>query len=154
MASEFVRVAAAYLGVEKAMDLAGLLVIPNNCQYTARTDTAAATLTAAQAVGAQQVVVNMTGALAAGAALNLPATAALIAALPWTDPNVVKVGTSFVLRVINNSSGAYAWTLTAGDANTTISGTATIAQNTFRDFLVKVASATTITIQNIGSGSN
>jgi hypothetical protein len=42
---------------------------------------------------------------------------------------------------------------TAPDANTTITGTATIATNTTRWYEVKFNSATTMTLQNVGTGA-
>lgn len=66
------------------------------------------------------------------------ATAAqIVAALPG-----VQVGSSFVLTVKNISAGANTITV-AGGTGVTISGTATIAQNNTRQFLVLVTSITT-----------
>lgn len=119
--------------------------------FSTNAATAASTLTTAQVSGNGQggfVVVNMSGALAAGAALTTPTAAAWIAAMPSFQP-----GQSYTLRIINNSSGAFAWTLTAG-TGVTVTGTATIAQNTFRDFAVTLNAAGTVTVQNVGSGTN
>lgn len=59
------------------------------------------------------------------------------------------VGQSYVLRVYNTNAGTL--TLTGG-TGVTITGTATIATAVTRDYAVTVNSATTITMQNIGSG--
>lgn len=120
--------------------------------FSANTATTSTTLTVAQVTGnsgAGEVVLSMTGTLGAGATATTPTAAAIIAALP-----AVKSGTAYTLRVINNSSGAFAWTV-AGGTGVTVTGTATVAQNTFRDFAVTVnSSAGTVTLQNIGSGTN
>ena len=76
-----------------------------------------------------------------------PTAAQIIASQPnWN------VGQSQFVRVLNTNSG----TLTlAGGTGVTISGTATVATNTSRDFLVTYTSSTaqTITIQNVGSAT-
>lgn len=118
-------------------------------QYAAATNTAAFTATTAQMVGAQTTVLDLTGTLTAGAAITTPTAAAIIAALPGGG----YVGETYALKLINNSSGAFSWTLTAG-SGVTVSGTATVAQNTSRTWLVTEATATTVTMQNIGAGTN
>lgn len=122
-----------------------------DASFSTNTATTATTLTTAQVTGNGQggfVVVNMSGTLAAGAALTTPTATAWIAAMPN-----FQAGQSYTLRIINSSAGAFAWTLTAG-TDVTITGTATIAQNTFRDFVVTLNSAGTVTVQNVGSGTN
>jgi hypothetical protein len=105
---------------------------------------------------------NLTGAqvangailLAAGASggftITLPSTATIIAALGPTIP----VDGTFSMRfsIINNGVGQTG-TLTAGDASTTINGTATVATNTCREFFMTVNSATTVTFQNKGTAA-
>lgn len=54
------------------------------------------------------------------------------------------------VRIINNTADTQT---IAGGSGVTISGTATLATNTFRDFLLTMTS-TTVTLTNIGSGSN
>ncbi len=102
-------------------------------------------VTAAQV--ALGVFVLTTGA-SGGFTITLPSTSAIISAL---GPTVPKDG-SFSKRItIVNDGIAQIGTLTAGDASTTITGTATIATDTVREFLMTVTGATTITFQNIGS---
>lgn len=113
-------------------------------QYNTNTATADATATAAQVAGAQNVVLNMTGALGAGKALTLPTAAEIVAAIPNAF-----VGMTYRLRVINTSSGNYAWTVTTA-TGLTLTGTMTVAQNTARDFLVTLTSLTAIAIQSLG----
>lgn len=117
-------------------------------QYNALTNAAAFVATAAEIASARENVMDLTGTLAGAANVTTDTAAAIIAAIPNA-----KVGSTCQLRVINNSSGAFAWTLVAGN-NVTVDGTASIAQHTYRDFLISVASSTTVTIQNIGSGTN
>ncbi len=119
--------------------------------YNAATNTTAFTAAGSQISGAAQVFFNLTGTLAAGQALTLPTVANLIASLP----SVVQqnpVGMTWQLRVINSSSGAFAWTVTT-NTGWTLSGTQSVAQNTFRDLVVTITSATTATIQSVGTGT-
>ena len=109
---------------------------------TAGTDS---TLTAAQA---HRSPIRLDAGASGGFTITLPSTAALLAALPKTIP--VDGSYSKLVRIINNSVGQTG-TLTAGDASTTITGTATVATATTRDFLMTVTSATTITYENTGS---
>lgn len=121
-----------------------------NVVFGTATNVAAFTATTAQVAGADQLqVLALTGTLTAGAALTTPTAAAIIAALG----NYGVVGGTYVLRFINSSSGAFAWTITGG-TGVTVTGTATVAQNTFREYQVTIASATTVTLQNIGAGTN
>lgn len=117
-------------------------------QYNALINTASFTATAAEMASAQVNVMDLTGTLAGAANVTTDTAAALFAALPNA-----KAGSTCRLRIINNSSGAFAWTLVGG-TGVTIDGTATINQHTYRDFLVSVVSAAAVTIQNIGSGTN
>lgn len=94
--------------------------------------TGALTLTAAQTVGG---VVTQT---AAGTqALNLPSTASLITAMGST------VGTTCEFVYINLA--AQAVTVTVGDINTTIVGSAAV-NNTSARFIIAIASATTVVV--------
>ena len=99
---------------------------------TALGTSGASTLTAAQTVGGV-VTQTATGAQA----LNLPATSALIAAMGST------VGTTCELTYINLA--AQNVTLTAGDGNTTIVGSA-VVNNTSARFIISIASATTVVV--------
>lgn len=123
-------------------------VSPVGSIYNTNAATGATTLTAANITGAQQVVaLNMTGALGAGANAQLPTVSATILAM-----HTPAIGSSFILRVINTSSGAFAWTVTT-NAGWTLGGLMTVAQNTWRDFNIKLNTLTTATIQSIGSGT-
>lgn len=124
--------------------------------YSVNAATANAVLTAAEVLGpagtapAPFKALRMTGTLAAGRNAQLPTVASLIAAFGLSG------GGSFggVLRVINASSANFAWTVTT-NTGWTLGGTMTVAQNTFRDFLVTVdANAGTATLQSIGTGTD
>ena len=118
--------------------------------YYADSNAAAHVLTAAELTGAfASVVLALTGALAAAANATTDTAANIVAALP--SPSV---GTTYTLRVINESSGAFAWTIVGG-AGVTVTGTASIAQNTWRDFIVTVTAVATpaVSLQNVGTGT-
>lgn len=116
-------------------------------QYTAVAGDTPKTLTGAQIAGAADVVVNMTGALGGAGTLTTPTAALLVAAIPGA-----RAGMTYRLRIINSSSANFAWTLTAG-SGVTLTGTMSIAQNTWRDFYVTLTSLTAVGVQNIGTGT-
>ena len=116
--------------------------------YNAAANTAAFTATAAQMAGATDQTLNLTGTLAASANITTPTAANIIAGIPNAS-----IGASYKLRIINSSAGAFSWTV-VGNTGVTVNGTATIAQNTFRDFYVTYTAAATIVMQSIGTGTN
>ena len=116
--------------------------------YNTNTATASATLAAANLSGGVAVVLNLTGALAGAANATLPTVASLVTAL-----GQVAAGTAYRIRVINSSSGAFAWTVVT-NTGWTLAGTMSIAQNTWREFLITFQSATAATLQQIGTGTN
>lgn len=119
--------------------------------YSANTATSATTLTVANITGSGDVVLNMTGTLTGAANATLPTVANLVAGL--TSPPV-SVNTTYRLRIINSSSGAFAWTVVTA-AGWTLNGTMSVAQNTWRDFIVTVTALGTpaATLQSIGTGT-
>ncbi|SRR6266516_1604474 len=110
------------------------------------TDTTSFVATAAQTAGTNFVTLDLAGTLGAGANITTPSAIDLLAAVPNGF-----VGQSYRLRIRNTSSANFAWTLVGG-TGVTITGTATIAQNKYRDFVVTFTGPTTVTIQNIGGG--
>lgn len=128
-------------------------------QETTNAATAAIALTGAQVagslsssyIGPDEVVLSMTGALGAGANLTTPTAAQIAAAIPN-----MKAGMSYRLRIINKSSGAFAWTLVAG-TNVTLAGTSqAIAQNTWREYRVLctgIGGAVAYTFSSVGTGT-
>lgn len=103
------------------------------------------TLTAAQAIAG---ALRLTAGASGGYTITLPSTVAIIAAL---GPTIPTDGSFSKMLNILNDNVAQTGTLTVGDASTTLTGTATIATNTRRQFLLTVTSPTAITIQNFGS---
>lgn len=67
----------------------------------------------------------------------------------FADTPGASVGQSYGLRILN--SGNNTVTLTAG-SGVTLTGTMTIATNTWRDFVVTFNTATTMTFQSVGTG--
>jgi len=116
-------------------------------KYTDVATNTPVTLTGAQLAGANDVTVKLTAALAGAGTATTDTAANIIASIPQAI-----VGKSYKLRVINASSGAFAWTLAAG-ASVTLSGTMTIAQNTWRDFYVTYTGVGAILIVNVGTGT-
>lgn len=67
------------------------------------------------------------------------------------DDPTARVGTSYLLRV-TNGQGTGTLTITAG-SGVTLTGTATVAINSWREFIVTYTSATALVIQNVGTGT-
>jgi hypothetical protein len=102
--------------------------------------------------------VNMLGTLTANATLTTDTAANIIAFLQGLfGPNVTLPGTTWSMRISNASAGAFSWTL-AGGAGVTVNSmggdavSLAIAQNTWRDFVVSVQTATTILMVSMGTG--
>ncbi len=124
------------------LDMAGL-----NQQPTAQfnTNTTTTTFAAGQLEGADYVVYTNTQGTPGSIATRTAAQ--MIAGIPNAQ-----VGYSYMLRVINGQ-GTGTITITAGDVNVTLTGTMTVAANTWRDFVVTITAAGTLTIQNAGVGT-
>jgi hypothetical protein len=116
--------------------------------YTTAANTSGFTATAAEIYsGSFETILALTGTLAGAANLTLPTVASLVAAI--SNP---QVGQTYTLRIINESAGAFAWTVVT-DTGWTLNGTMSIAQDTWRDFLVTLTSLTAATLQNLGTGT-
>ena len=102
---------------------------------TVTTDSTAGviTYTAAQLLGGL-ILRDCNGA---GRADVVPSAALMVAAIPGCV-----VGSSFYFTIRNTSSTAVSITVTANGADTTISGTATIAQNNSKMFLLRITNVT------------
>lgn len=122
------------------------LVVPIGALFTAVAGNTPLQLTGAQVGGASDVVVNLTATLAGAGTVTLPTVAQLVAAIPNAF-----VGMSYNLRIMNSSGGAFAWTVTT-NTGWTLTGTMTIAQTTYRDFIVTLNSLTAATLQQVGTG--
>lgn len=100
------------------------------------------TLAAGQVTGAGFVVLTNTGAT--------PGTQTTrTAAQMLADFVGAYIGLSYTVRIVNTGAGTF--TL-AGGTGVTITGTATVAQNVFRDYVVTFNTGTTATFQSVGSG--
>lgn len=69
----------------------------------------------------------------------------------FADDANARVGNSYMLRIVN-AQGTGTLTVTAG-SGVTLNGTATVATNTWRDFIVTYTSATALVMQNIATGT-
>jgi hypothetical protein len=123
----------------------------HNDDYNVDSTATAHVLTAATYLtgGATGVILAMTGALTGATTATTDTAANIIAAIPQAQRYI---GFTYRLRVINESSGDFAWTI-AGGTGVTITGTATVAQDTWREYVVTIATATTVTLQNVGTGT-
>lgn len=126
-------------------------VIPDSAQMAAFSSAANATsftATGAQISGGTATVdLALTGVLAGAQNLTLPTVASLVTAL-----QAPVVGMTYRLRIINESGGAFAWTVVT-NTGWTLTGTMTIAQNTWREFVVTLTSLTAATLQNVATGT-
>lgn len=114
---------------------------------TAGTDT---TLTAVQC---RRRVLRLTSGASGGYTITLPSTKAIIAALNLSGQTIPTDGAYGQPFSILNDNVGQTGTLTAGDASTTITGTATVLTNTRRDWFLMVTGAGTLTYFNIGSAA-
>lgn len=130
--------------------LFGLMSNVNNYSEQTAAVTTAGTNTAITAFQALVGVLILNSGASGAFTLTLPSTALLIAQLGPTIPTDGSYAEP--VSFLNNGVGQTA-TLTAGDASTTITGTATIATNTTRKYIMTVTSPTTVTFQNCGSMS-
>jgi hypothetical protein len=120
----------------------------NSAAFNTNVSTASTTLTAANVTGGvSSVDLALTGTLGGVANATMPTVAAMVAAL-----HAPTVGTSYRLRIINESGGAFAWTVLT-NTGWTLTGTMTINQNTWREFTVKLTTLTTAVLQNVATGT-
>lgn len=148
----------ATLGVFRD-DVYDLIAVLPGGQYKTSTQNGG-TLVATNFVGAQENYFALSGqttaqALTTDTAANI--IAAFISAVQANAANYQTTASqlfpvSFVVTFINNNTSSGAITLSGG-TGVTITGTNTIAITTSRTFLVTVTSPTTVTFQNVGSGT-
>lgn len=138
----------AHFNSEMAGEWIAQCVSQQNATYGANAATAGTTLHVSDVAGGGSTVdLALTGTLAAAANAQLPTVAALVAAMP-----VPAIGNSYILRVTNRSGGAFSWTVTT-NTGWTLTGTMSIAQNTWREFVVTLTSLTTATLQSVATGT-
>lgn len=140
-------------GTQSNEALFGLLGAVANLNQGARVgyttvDSGSQTVTATAAAVAGGIL-NRTGSPGGAVTETTPTAAQIIAALPQSR---LTDGTyQFWFRYINNSLGqTTTWTAGSG---VTVTGTATIGTNAWRDFLVTVDSASAVTFTNLGGGT-
>ena len=116
--------------------------------YTVNAATTSTTLTSANVTGGgASVDLALTAALGGAANATLPTVTAMVLAI-----HSATIGTSYRLRITNQSAGAFAWTVLT-NTGWTVTGTMSIAQNTWREFVVTLNSLTTATLQNVATGT-
>jgi hypothetical protein len=98
--------------------------------------------------GTDEVYLNLTATLSAGATATLPTVGALVTAMQAAGLNPLP-GSSYMLYLYNTSSGNFAWTVTT-NTGWTLTGNLTAAQNTFRQGLITFTSLTAATYQSLG----
>jgi hypothetical protein len=114
-----------------------------NAKFTLNTTSGATTALAGELTGAAVVVAEYT---AIGAAALTVRTAALMIA----DAGLV-AGSSYFLAIVNlGTAGTVTLTTATG---VTLTGTMTIANNTWRGFIVTVPTASTMTFQSVMIGT-
>lgn len=112
-------------------------------KFTTAALAAAATAAAGDLTGAAYVVFTNT-------AIN-PGTYTTRTAAQMLADGLLSVGDTYELRIIN---GQGTGVLTLGNGvGVTLTGTMTMAINSWRDFIVTVTGANAITIQNAGTGT-
>jgi len=128
--------------------------------FSALGNTASIVLPATQICSGRDIsYVNMLGTLTANATLTTDTAANIIALIQnLFGPNVNVVGTTWVMRISNASSGAFSWTLAGGTGVTVAvmggdAGSLAIAQNTWREFYVSILTATTVYMISVGTGT-
>lgn len=105
------------------------------------------TLTAVQV---RRRTLRLTAGASGGFTITLPSTKSIISAF---GPTIITDGTYGQPFSILNDGVGQTGTLTAGDASTTITGTATVLTDTRRDFFIMITGPSTITINNLGSAA-
>lgn len=104
------------------------------------TGTTTTTFTAGQLTGAAHTVYHNTGSTPGSIATRT-------ATLMFADDPTARVGYSYICEIVN-AQGTGTLTVTAG-SGVTLTGTATIAANTSRLFVVTYTSATALVMQNL-----
>jgi len=117
-------------------------LVATAAKYTANVTVGATVAAVGDLTGASQCVATYS---AVGAANLTTRTAAQMIA-----DGGLAIGQTYVLRLINSSAGI---TTVVGGTGVTITGTATLAVGSFRDFIVTVTGAAAMTFQSAGTGT-
>lgn len=122
----------------------GTYAVVNGNASTGNFTASGANLTGAQS----NVYLTLTGNLgAANATMTLCNVTALVTAATNPAP-----GSSWTLRVINESAGAGNWTI-ANATGWSLFGNMVINQNQYKDFALTIANATTASLVSVGNGT-
>jgi hypothetical protein len=105
---------------------------------------AAGTFAVGDITGAKFTVLQNTGATPG--AQTVRTAAQMLGDIPGAQ-----AGDSYMFRIVNTGAGTLTITADAGPT-VTLTGTMTVAQNVFRDYVLTFNTATTATIQSVGSG--
>lgn len=103
------------------------------------------TLAAGVASGAEQTYILSSNATPGSQAMRTPAQ--ILADTPG-----LSVGSSYSLRIINSGAGTFTLATDSG-TGFTLSGTVTVAQNVWRDYVVTLVTGTTGMITEVGNGT-
>lgn len=146
-------VSATALNASGLTTLAGVgSSIPQQAYNTNSNASGTVTLTGAQCTGgSEEVWVNCTGTQAGAFAIDLPVVSgasSLVAAMTAAGLNPV-VGGTYILNVMNTCGSAETGTITTA-TGWTLTGTMTVAQNTYRKLLVTFTSLTAFAAQSLG----
>jgi hypothetical protein len=159
-ATDTINGIAATIGVLLQIGSIGTFICSAAGAWTVQTDstkyaafntnvtTVSATLSAANVTGGlASVDLALTGTLGSGQNVTLPLVTALTAAMATPT-----IGSSYRLRIINESSANFAWTVVT-NTGWTLTGTMTINQSTWREFVVTLNTLTTATLQSVAVGT-
>jgi hypothetical protein len=115
--------------------------------YNVYAGTGATTLTQQQTFAAEQTYLNLSS-LSAPAAITLPTVATMLTTM---TPQQAQVGSTVVLRILNNSGSTATVTTNTG---WTLTGHVAITTLTWVDYVLQITSVTnaTATLQSVGSG--
>jgi hypothetical protein len=124
-------------------------MVGNQSMATTDGTVGAISLTVAEIFGAPEMYVLLNGAQVGGVNAQLPLASAVVAAMPFNS--IPPVGATWDLRIINVGSGQIITVTT--NTGWTLTGTMTLANNTWRDFLVIVSPAGACTLLSVGTGT-
>lgn len=144
---------AAALSATGLTTLAGVgSSVPQQAYNTNTNASGTVTLTGAQCTGgSEEVWVNCTGTQSGAFAIDLPVVSgasSLVAAMQAAGLNPVAGGT-FILNIMNTCGASEVGTITTA-TGWTLTGTMTVAQNTYRKLLVTMTSLTAFAAQSLG----
>ena len=122
-------------------------VSPKAVAYNTASNTSSFTATAANiSGGTADVDFALTGTLAAAGVLTLPTVASIVGAL-----HAATQGTTYTLKIINQSAANFAWTVTT-NTGWSLTGNMVVPAGTWTEFALTLTSLTAATLQYVNSG--